>query len=190
MASILVVCTGNICRSPIAEGFLRRDLERRFGPEAPDVSSAGVGAWDGAEVSEGSVVAAGERGTDIADHRARQVAPGLVREADLVLCMASDHRSAIDEMFPDASGRTFTLKELVRLLESSPPNGAAPSLGARVAAAGEARRRGFAGNPRDEDVADPLGQPLEAYRGVAWELDELVRRLDVGLFGPRTEREG
>jgi len=187
MTSILVVCTGNICRSPMAEGFLRRDLRRRFGQEAPHVSSAGVGAWDGTEVTEGSRLAAGERGTDIAGHRARSVTVDLVREADLVLCMAAEHRWAIERLTPDAASRTFTLKELVRLLESSPLNGSSPSLRGRVAAAAEARVRGFAGNPSDEDVADPLGQPLEAYRGVAWELDELIRRLDTGLFGARAE---
>jgi protein-tyrosine phosphatase len=189
MTSILVVCTGNICRSPMAEGFLRRDLERRFGQKAPGVSSAGVGAWDGTEVTDGSRIAAAERGTDIAGHRARMVTAELVRQADLVLCMAAEHRWAIEELAPDAASRTFTLKELVRLLESSPANGSAPSLRARVADAAETRARGFAGNPSDEDVADPLGQPLEAYRGVAWELDELTRRLDTGLFGARTESD-
>jgi len=148
-----------------------------------------VGAWDGTEVTDGSRIAAAERGTDIAGHRARMVTADLVRKADLVLCMAAEHRWAIEELAPDAASRTFTLKELVRLLESSTANGSAPGLRARVADAAETRARGFAGNPSDEDVADPLGQPLEAYRGVAWELDELTRRLDTGLFGARTESD-
>lgn len=187
MASILVVCTGNICRSPIAEGFLRRDLLRRFGPDAPTVSSAGMHAWEGNEVSDGSVLAAAERGTDIAGHRARQVTPHLVRGADLVLCMASDHRRAIADLVPEAWERTFTLKELVRLLEARPSNGSVATLAERVRVAAEARAQGVAGNPYDEDISDPLGQPLQAYRGVAWELDELIARLDVGLFGPRAK---
>jgi protein-tyrosine-phosphatase len=187
MASILVVCTGNICRSPIAEGFLRRDLLRRFGPDGPSVSSAGIHAWEGNEVSDGSVLAAAERGTDIAGHRARQVTPHLVRSADLVLCMASEHRYAVSELIPEASERAFTLKELVRLLEARPSNGTATTLADRVSDAAEARSKGFASNPYDEDIADPLGQPMQAYRGVAWELDELIARLDVALFGPRKD---
>ena len=58
MASILVVCSGNICRSPIAEGFLRRAIGRRLGEGAPSVSSAGTIACDGNLPSEGRVTAA------------------------------------------------------------------------------------------------------------------------------------
>ena len=65
-----------------------------------------------------------------------------------------------------------------------PPPGAGPDgLEARVREADAARAGGFAGNPHDEDVADPLGMPLESYRAVAWELDESVARLVDGLFG-------
>jgi protein-tyrosine phosphatase len=185
MTSILVVCTGNICRSPIAEGFLRRELLQRFGSEAPEVSSAGTIAWDGASPSEGSVLAAEERGTDIAGHRARRLTADLIRGADLVLCMSAEHRWAVTDLVPDAAERTFTLKELVRLLEAFPTNGSVQSLDKRVAQAEEARAKGQVTAPADEDIPDPLGQPLHAYRGVAWELDELIGRLDTGLFGPR-----
>jgi len=185
MTAILVVCTGNICRSPIAEGFLRRDMLRRFGPQAPSVSSVGIIAVAGAEPTEGSVLAAGERGTDISGHRARRLTGGQIREADLVICMAAEHREAVVDMVPEAATRTFTLKELVRLLLAAPAIGPAESLRERVAHADEARARGSARDPYEEDIADPLGQPLQAYRGVAWELDELIGRLDVGLFGPR-----
>lgn len=185
MTSILVVCTGNICRSPIAEGFLRREMLQRFGPEAPEVSSAGIIAWDGASASEGSVLAAEERGTDIAGHRARRLTAEQIRQADLVVCMAAEHRLAVTDIEPDAAGRTFTLKELVRLLEASPTNGSVESLSERVARAEAVRAQRGSTSPSDEDIPDPLGQPLQAYRGVAWELDELIARLDAGLFGPR-----
>jgi len=184
MTSILVVCTGNICRSPIAEGFLRRDLLRRMGTEAPEVSSAGIIAWNGAEASEGSIKAAWERGADIAAHRARRLTPDLVRGADLVLCMAAEHRSAVSDLLPEAAPRTFTLKELVRLVQATPDHGSVGGLRERVALAEATRAKGIASNPYDEDIADPLGQPLEAYRGVAWELDELIGRLVRGLYGP------
>jgi protein-tyrosine phosphatase len=188
MTSILVVCTGNICRSPMAEGFLRRDMLRRFGPRAPSVSSAGIIASSGAGPTEGSVLAAGERGTDIAGHRARRLTGEQIREADLVVCMAAEHREAVLDLVPEAASRTFTLKELVRLLPGGSANGSVESLRERVTRADEARAKGSPGPPYDEDIADPLGQPLQAYRGVAWELDELIGRLDVGLFGPRPWR--
>jgi hypothetical protein len=88
---------------------------------------------------------------------------------------------------PAAAGQTFTLKEVVRLCEALPPavDAAADTLVRRVAEADALRAGGFEGNPRDEDVADPLGQPQDTYRAVAWELDEWVHRLVDGMFGPR-----
>jgi protein-tyrosine phosphatase len=185
MTSILVVCTGNICRSPIAEGLLRAALVDRFGERAPAVSSAGTWGVEGSPPTEEAVIAAQERGADIAGHRARRLAVVTPGEADLVVTMAGEHRVAatIDH---GLGARTFTLKELVRLLESLPavPPGADPdSLQGRVAEADAARRGGFRGNPLDEDVVDPLGQPLQSYRAVAWEIDEWTTRLVDGLYG-------
>ncbi|MGH2540487.1 MAG: low molecular weight phosphatase family protein [Actinomycetota bacterium] len=185
MTSILVVCSGNICRSPIAEGLMRDALVSRFGSEAPVVSSAGTIAVDGAPPSEGSVTAADERGSDIAAHRARRLTLDLARAADLIVGMAGEHREWLADA-PEVAARTFTLKELVRLLGSLPqvaPGAGPDTLPARVAEASEARARGFAGNPLDEDIADPLGMPLQTYRAVAWELDDLIGRLLDRLYG-------
>lgn len=184
---ILVVCTGNICRSPMAEGFLRRDLQARFGPDAAAVTSVGLYAMDGHEVTEGSVVAARERGVDIAQHRATQISVDAVREADLILCMTQEHRRDVVDLVPEVAKRTFTLKELVRLLRPDSQDGASPSWARRMHDAEQARAGG-APHPYPEDVADPIGQPLQAYRGVAWEIDDLVRRLDTELFGPKVEQ--
>ena len=186
MGSILVVCSGNICRSPVAEGLLRRALHRRFGERAPTVSSAGTIAMDGNAISDGSVLAAGERGVDIARHRARLLTAPLISGADLCLCMAAEHRDEIAELVPEAADRAFTLKELVRLLEREPRADAAgpDALPGRIAAAAASRALEGAPNPFDEDVVDPIGMPVETYRAVAWELDEWVDRLVAGLFGP------
>jgi low molecular weight protein-tyrosine phosphatase len=186
MTSILVVCTGNICRSPMAEGFLRDALIRRFGDLAPDVSSAGTIGWTGSPASPESVVAAGERGSDIESHQARELQPPMIEGADLVLCMAGEHRAAVVEVVPEAEARTFTLKELVRLLEALPPAPPTDDPGTfveRVAAAHDLRLDGRARNPHDEDVSDPLGLPLDTYRAIAWELDGWNARLVDGLFG-------
>ena len=185
MTSILVVCTGNICRSPIAEGMLRNAIAARFGVAAPDVSSAGTWGVEGAEATPDAVKAAAERGVVIGQHRARRLSPDRARAADLVVAMAVEHREALEHDLEVAS-RTFTLKELVRLLETLPPapsDADAGSLADRVAAASQARRDGFQGNPHDEDVADPIGLPLQSYRAIAWELDEWVARLVDGLYG-------
>jgi protein-tyrosine phosphatase len=182
MASILVVCSGNICRSPIAEGLLRRAIGRRLGDDAPVVSSAGTIAMDGAPASEGSVIASAELGVDIRAHSARHLTDALIEEADLCLCMAGEHRDEIVDRIPPRVDHTFTLKELVRLLEVAPPVSDA-GLDERLEAAAAARSAGVATNAFDEDVADPLGMPLETYRAVAWELDAWTERLAAGLFG-------
>jgi protein-tyrosine phosphatase len=192
MASVLVVCTGNVCRSPIAEGFLRAALLERWGEQAPSISSAGTAGWEGAGAMPESVASAAERGVDISNHVARRLAVEGVREADLVIAMADEHRRAIEWMVPEAGSKTFTLKELVRLLEALPAADPTvpPDVGLkeRVREADALRRSGFAGNPLDEDVVDPLGLPLESYRAVAWELDGWCSRLADGLFGPSRTR--
>ena len=185
MTSILVVCTGNICRSPIAEGMVRNALTARFGGSAPAVSSAGTWGVEGAEATPEAVKAAAERGVIIGEHRARRLSTDMASHADLVLVMGTEHRDALGHDLEVAS-RTFTLKELVRLLESlppAPPEAGAAGLAERVAAADAARRGGFGGNPLDEDVADPIGLPLQSYRAIAWELDEWIVRLIDGLYG-------
>ena len=185
MTSILVVCTGNICRSPIAEGMLRVALQARFGDDAPTVSSAGTWGVEGSSATAEAVTAAQERGFDIGAHRARRLAQVPAGDFDLVIAMAGEHRDVLaDEI--GVGERTFTLKELVRLLESLPPvpPGAAPgSLSGRVEQAHAARQAGFVGNPLDDDVADPIGMPLQTYRATAWELDEWIGRLVDGLYG-------
>lgn len=185
MTAILVVCTGNICRSPLAEGFLRSILIRRFGADAPTVASAGTGGWEGSPAMEGSVQAAMEREVDISGHVARKLAPAMVDGADLIVCMAGEHRDEILRARPAAERKVFTLKELVRVLDRLPAAETVgpEALGDRVAKAGAERAAGFAGNPLDDDIADPLGQPLEAYRAIAWELDTWSQRLAEGLFG-------
>jgi protein-tyrosine phosphatase len=193
MASILVVCTGNVCRSPIAEASLRSALRARFGDRAPSVASAGTSGWEGSRAEPGSVAAASERGLDVSAHRARRLREADVAGATLVVTMAAEHRGDIADLHPRVADRTFTLKELVRLLEAPPDSAGGPRvrgsadpetlLRKRVAEAHELRRAGFGGNPDDEDVVDPLGMPSETYRAVAAELEEWCERLAAALFG-------
>jgi protein-tyrosine phosphatase len=187
MAQVLLVCTGNICRSPMAEGLLRSALERRIGGGAPPVSSAGTIARDGAPAMPEAVEAAAELGVDISIHSAHRLRPEDIQDADLIVGMAAEHAEAVQALVPDAEARTFTLKEVVRLVEAvgSRPADTARSDGRLRDAVADAHRRraNVAGTPREDDIMDPLGLSLQAYRAVASELGDLCERLAGGLYG-------
>src|SRR3989440_719266 len=104
---VLFVCTGNICRSPLAAALLERALKER-GLDV-NVTSAGTGAWDGAPASEGAYLVGLERGLDLSGHRARLLTRELVEQADLILTMARHHRARVDEL--GGEGRVFVLGE-------------------------------------------------------------------------------
>lgn len=105
---VLLVCTGNICRSPLAAALLTKALKDRDLSDM-EVSSAGTGAWDGAPASEGAYLVALERGLDLSSHRARLLTRELVDESHLILTMARHHRARVDELGGD--GRVFVLGE-------------------------------------------------------------------------------
>lgn len=183
MTSILVVCSGNICRSPIAEGLLRRAMHRRPDVELPTIASAGTIAMEGTPATREAVAAARAHGVDISRHVARRLSDPMIGGADLLVCMAAEHREEIEERVPDARDRTFTLKELTRLLERdvSPTD-----IEGRVAIAASGRDAGALTEEDrfDEDVVDPLGMPLETYMEIADELADWTDRLVLGLAGP------
>jgi len=103
VSSVLCVCTGNICRSPYAEGLLRRDL--------PDVrvSSAGTGAVVGGEMPPLAARIARRQLLDLANHRGRQITRRILLEHDLVLVMESGQKQWVGANFPEGRGRVFLL---------------------------------------------------------------------------------
>lgn len=105
---VLFVCTGNTCRSPLAEAALRDEL----GDDAARVrvESAGTGAWEGQPASASSVEVAARDGISVATHRSRRLTAPMVREADFVVVMERSHLSAVRALGADES-RTFVLSE-------------------------------------------------------------------------------
>ena len=104
---ILVVCTGNLCRSPFAEGLLKRYLAG----SAIAVESAGTDAPEGLTVPEEVLTVSARYGLDLSAHRSRHIAPELVRRADLVLTMTPKHSRLIRQWAPEAANKVFMLTE-------------------------------------------------------------------------------
>jgi len=139
MKRILFVCSGNTCRSPMAEAMLRHALEAT-GVRDVTVESAGIGAWEGSAASEGAYLVLLEKGIDLSTHRARLLTPELVAQADLLLTMGRVQLGRVREL----------------------------GAGARAHLLGE-----YAGRETDE-IADPYGGDLDAYRETYRQLAELL----------------
>lgn len=102
---ILVLCTGNICRSPMAEALLRRGL----GEDGAEVVSAGTAALVGREADSLARRVMRERGIDISGHRAQQASGALLMASDLILALDQTHAQWIDAKFPQLRGRVHKL---------------------------------------------------------------------------------
>jgi glycine hydroxymethyltransferase len=108
MKTILFICTGNVCRSPMAEALFRRAVKGRGDFR---VLSAGIGAMDGQPPSPHSVRAMRELGVDISAQRSRMLTAELVRSADLILGMTHSHADTVALLYPPAVEKTFLLRE-------------------------------------------------------------------------------
>ena len=144
---VLFVCTGNTCRSPLAEGLMTTALAGGLGvaPEALaengfTVESCGVAAWESMPASEYSEKVAASYGADLSAHRARQMTPALLRRADHIFVMSRSHMSAVREAAPEAADR-------VRYFD---PAG---------------------------DVPDPIGGPLAEYRRIGARMWQIIQPL-------------
>ncbi|HET8551431.1 MAG TPA: low molecular weight protein-tyrosine-phosphatase [Gammaproteobacteria bacterium] len=107
IANTLIVCTGNICRSPIAEALLRNSAEkagRQF-----EVASAGIAALVGQPADAEAVALMAERAIDIADHRAQQITMPLARHYELILVMEAEQKAFLEERWPSLRGRVHPL---------------------------------------------------------------------------------
>ncbi len=167
---ILVVCLGNVCRSPLAERVLRMRLdELGAGSPVVQVSSAGARALVGHPMDERAAAELRRLGGDPDGFAATQLTGAAASGADLVLAATRELRSRVLEEAPRALRRTFTIRELAGLLATD-PDPAAIEDGATALVARAAARRG-AGAVAEYDVTDPYGRAQEVHREVADVLD-------------------
>jgi glycine hydroxymethyltransferase len=114
MKTVLFICTGNVCRSPMAEGIFRHAVQGRGEYR---VISAGLGAIDGQPPSPHAVEAVKELGIDISGQRSRMLTPELVNQADYVFGMTHSHIDTVMMLFPGAAEKTFLLREFDETLD-------------------------------------------------------------------------
>jgi protein-tyrosine-phosphatase len=127
MPTILFICTGNLCRSPMAEALLRARLDQDPDRREWQVGSAGTWAADGRAASAYAIEEMALRDIDISPHRARSVNRELMVEADLVLAMAQDHVHMLTATFPDQVHKIYLLSEMIDgKYDISDPYGGSP----------------------------------------------------------------
>lgn len=191
---LLFVCTGNICRSPSAEFLLRDALERRLGDDAKQIElgSAGLGTPGGWEIDPpiaDLLYDARIAGTQ--DFRSRRIDADVLRGADLVLTGTKQHRLAIGADFPEAYGRTFTMREATALLRAA--DGAAlPAYdvlerGRAMIGLLQQQRGTVVLGDSELDVADPHGRRTAAYEAMFREIKGIVGVLAF-VLAPRSAR--
>ena len=172
---VLVVCTGNICRSPMAEIMLRQKLQK-LNLDHIEVESAGTFAMEGWGAQPEVDEVLKENGYQTEKHTARQITKEMIEAADLVLTATTDHRSEVVQKHVRANRYTFTIGEFAALAdfithpdETEFHTEATTSLEEKLQLTASAR--GYVEDVKDLNLADPYGLPIEIYRETATQLE-------------------
>ena len=148
--SILFVCTGNSCRSIMAEGLLREAL-KALGKDGITVSSAGVSAIDGFRPMRETIEVMKREGVDVSGFRSKFLTDEMIVNSDLILVMAAHHMDDIIGRIPEAASRTRMLKQYGRLDDSRASE--------------------------DLDIYDPIGRSIEVYEEILTEIKKEINRI-------------
>lgn len=155
--NILLVCTGNTCRSSMAEGIFKYMLKDARNMR---ISSAGISAFEGDKANEKSISVLKKKGIDISNHRARQLTIHMIQDADLILTMTYSHKKLIKDYIlknlGDASlgNKVFTLKEYAYLINDE-----------------------IISENCNLDIADPFGMDYSVYEQTMIEIEKEIQKI-------------
>ena len=172
-----MVCTGNICRSPMAEVMLQAEVARRRCGDI-EVASAGTWAGFGNQAQPEAREVMHQRGIDLEAHRSRPVDPQELAEADLVIAMTSVHARELKQLSGEVGTKMLLMKEFTEMeVEECPSTAVDDRLKTLLAGKRPEPRRAL-------DLDDPMGLPVFAYERAAKEIEVGVQRLADLLCGP------
>jgi protein-tyrosine phosphatase len=178
---ILIVCSGNICRSPVAEQLLRDRLPK----ENLVVRSAGTVARPGMPMTDEATELSRRYGGEPHAHQATRLTRALVEESDLVLTAERSHRADVVRLHPRASRFTFTLTQFARMVESIDADDLAKFSTPAELVAAAAARRGYvqATSPEADDIADPYRRAQSIYDAAGVSIDAAVATIAAAFTG-------
>lgn len=144
---VMFVCTGNICRSAMADGMLKKmAIDRNLRLE---VYSCGIYAEDGDYATYNAIYVAKDYDVDISSHRATNIRKSKIKEMDIILCATKSHKEAVIYMYPELEGKVYTMKEYA----------------------------GIDNNGQDMDIKDPWGYDIEIYNNCISEIEKCLQKI-------------
>ena len=182
---VLFVCTGNLCRSPMAELLFDHHVGKGWsGPGRWRSESAGTAAGDGQPMHPHAATALAELGIDGGSFRTRRLRTPMLHTADLVLTATRGHRSVVAQMYPRVLGRLLTVNQFGYLLTHARPTGGggtAAQAGAALLQAAKAARSIAPARTDEDDLEDPVNRPFGRFRDVGQilraDIDAVLRSL-------------
>lgn len=144
MTKIIFVCTGNICRSPMAQYYAQSVINKRANSEDYYIESAGINAYQGEGSTQNAIDAMKQYGIDLSKHKANTLENSLIEEADYIIGMTELHKNILMQIYPKLKNRIFTLREVA------------------------------GNDMYSKDIEDPWGYNLDVYINIAKQIVENV----------------